>query len=174
MRSDAVAVDDVGDVRYLPGEQRLVAEVRAPTGRATVTLTHSAAASGSVDALAEALGGAAGAVRFVAGHLRRHAGEVVIEPTAVVAGSAVVVPAFAPARGSAVASGGAGTGEPLAAALADAFAVSAEVAHRGWRHLPPGWAGRAESERARAAPGRAGGGGRRPSRPRGSGAGRPG
>jgi hypothetical protein len=139
----AVVVDDVEDVRYLPGDQRLVSVVRAPTGRASVSMTHSAAAAGAIDALAEALGGSLGPVRFVAGHLRRHAGDVVIEVTAVVAGSTVVVPGFAPVRGTPVPGGVGAIGDPLAAALADALAVSAEVPHRGWRHLPPGWADRA-------------------------------
>lgn len=140
----AIAVDEVGDVHYLPGSQRLVASVRAPTGRATVSWTHATATAGGIDALAEALGGSLGPVRFVAGHLRRHGGEVVIEPTAVVAGTTVVVPAFAPAVGTGVPAGpGAGTGA-LTAALAEAVAVSAEVVHRGWHHLPPGWTGRAE------------------------------
>ncbi len=141
----AVVVDDVEDVHYLPGEQRLLATIRAPVGRAVVSLTYSGACAGAVDALAEALGGALGPVRFVAGHLSRHAGDVLLEPTAVVAGSSVIVPAFAPATPTALASAGtAATKEPLAAALGDAIATSAEVAHRGWRHLPAGWTGRAE------------------------------
>jgi hypothetical protein len=140
----AVVVDDVEDVRYLPGEQRLVAVVRAPTGRATVTMTHSAASAGAIDAMAEWLGGSLGPVRFVSGHLRRHAGDVVIDATAVVAGSTMMVPAFASVRGTEVPAATGAIADPLAAATAEAIAVSAEVPHRGWRHLPPGWAGRAE------------------------------
>jgi hypothetical protein len=121
-----------------------VAGVRAPVGRAVVSFAHSSACAGAVDALAEALGGALGPVRFVAGHLLRHAGDVVVEPTAVVVGSTVVVPAFAPATGSAITAGAGGASDPLVAAVGDAIATSAEVVHRGWRHLPPGWTGRAE------------------------------
>ena len=140
----AVAVEEVEDAQYLPGAQRLVVAVRAPVGRAVVALTHSTASAGGIDALAEAFSGTLGPVRFVAGHLRRHAGDVVIEPSAVVAGGTVVVPAFAPATGAAVSSGAGPDGEPLSAALAEALAVSAEVPHRGWRHLPPGWTARAQ------------------------------
>jgi hypothetical protein len=141
----AVAVEEVEWMQYLPGDQRLLATVRAPSGRAVVSFAHSSACAGALDTLAEALGGAQGPVRFIAGHLRRHAGDVVLEPTAVVAGSAVVVPAFAPATGSRITAGAAhGVDDPLAAAVAGALAASAEVVHRGWRHLPPGWAGRAE------------------------------
>ena len=140
----AVAIEEVEGVQYLPGDQRLLATVRAPVGRAVVSFTHSSACPGAVDTLSEALGGALGPVRFVAGHLHRHAGDVVLEPTAVVAGASVVVPAFAPATGSAITAGAGAAKDPLAAALGDAIAASAEVVHRGWRHLPPGWTGRAE------------------------------
>ena len=140
----AVVVEEIESVHYLPGDQRLVASIRAPVGRAVVSFAHSSACAGAVDALAEALGGALGQVRFVAGHLHRHAGDVVLEPTAVVAGSSVVVPAFAAATGSTITAGAGGATDALAAALGDALATSADVAHRGWRHLPPGWTGRAE------------------------------
>ena len=140
----AVVVEEVEGVQYLPGDQRLVAVVRAPTGRAVVSLAHSSACAGAVDALAEALGGKLGPVRFVAGHLHRHAGDVIVEPTAVVAGASVVVPAFAPATGASIAAGAGAATDPLVAALGDAMAASAEVVHRGWRHLPAGWGGRAE------------------------------
>ena len=140
----AVVVEEVKGVQYLPGDQRLLAAIRAPVGRAVVSFAHSSACAGAVDALAEALGGSLGPVRFVAGHLHRHAGDVVLEPTAVVAGSSVVVPAFAPATAAAIAAGAGATQDPLAAAVDDAIATSAEVVHRGWRHLPSGWTGRAE------------------------------
>lgn len=140
----AVVVEEVEGVQYLPGDQRLLATLRAPVGRAVVSFAHSSACAGAVDALAEALGGALGPVRYVAGHLHRHAGEVILEPTAVVAGSTVVVPAFAPASGSTITAGAGGAKDPLAAALGDAMAASAEVVHRGWRHLPAGWTRRAE------------------------------
>ena len=140
----AIAIAQVDDIHYRPGAQQLVAVVHAPTGRATVSLAHTSATGGAVDALAHALSGELGPVRFVAGHLRRHGGEVIIEPTAVVAGERVVVPAFAATSTTVIPSGAADLTDPLASALSDALALAAEVAHRGWRHLPPSWAARTE------------------------------
>ncbi|HVE46896.1 MAG TPA: hypothetical protein VNA57_09155 [Acidimicrobiales bacterium] len=140
----AVMVEEVEDVQYLAGQQRLVVAILAPVGRATVSLAHTSAAGGAIDALAEALAGTHGPVRFVAGHLRRGAGMVVIEPTAVVAGDTVVIPAFAPASHTAMALSSEIPKDPMAAAVESALSVSAEVPHRGWRHLPAGWARRAE------------------------------
>lgn len=140
----AVVVEEVDDVVYHPGAQRLDVSMRAPTGRGTVSLTHTSATAGAIDALAETLDGTPGPIRFVAGHLRLHGGEVVIEPTAVVAGSSVVVPGFAPATGVTITARGHVVSDPLVAAVDDALAVSSEVPHRGWRHLPPGWRAHAE------------------------------
>src|SRR5262249_56111798 len=91
-------------------------------------------------------GGALGSddVRFVAGHLRRRGGEIEIEPTAVVVGSRVVVPAFAAATGEVIAATPSVHDDPLAAAVADAIELCADVVHRGHRHLPPSSAERAD------------------------------
>jgi hypothetical protein len=140
----AVVVEDVDDVVYHPGAQRLDVSMRATSGRGTVSLTHTSATAGAIDALAKSLDGTPGPIRFVAGHLRLHGGEVVIEPTAVVAGTTVVVPAFAPATAVTITARGYVVSDPLAAAVDDALAVSSEIPHRGWRHLPPGWRARAE------------------------------
>jgi hypothetical protein len=140
----AVVVEEVDDVVYHPGAQRLDVSMRATSGRGTVSLTHTSATAGAIDALAETLDGTGGPLRFVAGHLRLHGGGVVIEPTAVVAGTTVVVPGFAPATAVTSTARGSVAGDPLAAAVDDALALSSEVPHRGWRHLPPGWRARAE------------------------------
>jgi hypothetical protein len=140
----ALVVEEVDDVVYHPGAQRLDVSIRAPTGRGTISLTHASATAGAVDALAEALDGTSGPIRFVAGHLRLHGGEVVIEPTAVVAGTTVIVPGFAPTTAVTMTARGYVVSDPLVAAIDDALAVSSEVPHRGWRHLPPGWNTRAE------------------------------
>lgn len=66
-----------------------------------------------------------------------------LEPSAVVAGTTVVVPGFAPRGSAAAVAASAAALEPLAAAVAGAVAVSAEVVHRGWRNLPAGWGSRA-------------------------------
>ena len=138
-----VAVERVDDLRYLPGAQELQATIQAPRGHALLRLAHHGAAPGAIDALASVLDGADGPVRFVAGHLRRHGGGIELEPTAVAAGTTVVVPAFAAASGRAIASAPEVEPDRLARAVADAIEITAEVLHRGHRHLPPGWSGRA-------------------------------
>lgn len=136
----AVVIDAVETIAYEAGRQRVVATVRAPVGRATVALTHTSAAIGAVDALARALDGTLGRVRYIAGQLRRHGGDIIIEPTAVVVGDQVVVPGFAAAQSVPMP---ASSGEDTHA-LSESIAVVAEVVHRGSRHLPPGWNGRAD------------------------------
>ncbi|MFB8006843.1 hypothetical protein [Nocardia sp. NPDC056000] len=139
----AVAVESIGEIRYLPGEQRLEATLHAPTGTATITQTHSAAAPGALDALAHTLSGDEGAPRYIAGFLHRRHGRLHLTPTAVVAGATVVVPCFADtahAIGSAAADI---HRDPLSEAVTTALALTAEVPHRGIRHLPPSWFTRA-------------------------------
>ncbi len=138
----AVVVDAIRDVQYLPGEQQLVATIDAPRGSARLVLTHDAAAPGAVDALFQALQGE-DPVRFVAGHLRRHHGGLELEPTAVVTGTTVLVPAFAESAAEALPTGVATITDPLAAAVAEATEVSAQVVHQGYRHLRPSWSQRA-------------------------------
>lgn len=140
----AIVVEGVEDIHYLPGAQQLRATIQAPIGTAIITFTHSSATPGAIDALAKAISGEAGTVRFIAGHLRRHGGGVEIEPTAIVVGTAVVVPAFAEATGESISTTSIAQADQLAAAIAQAIELSAEVVHRGHRHLPPGWPQRAE------------------------------
>ncbi|MEV4125215.1 hypothetical protein [Nocardia sp. NPDC049707] len=139
----ALIVDAVEDIRYLPGEQRLVAQLRGPVGTATAICMHSSATAGAIDALTESLSGALGPVRYVAGILERHAGHLTITPTAVVAGRRVIVPSFAPTGTLAPPNGSAAIDDPLTATITTALAITAEVAHRGTRHLPPSWFDRA-------------------------------
>jgi hypothetical protein len=136
-----VAVESVDDVHWSPGAQQLRARIKAPSGTAQVVATHTVASPAAIDALAGALGGA---VRFVAGHLRRQGGGVAIEPTAVVVGAQVVVPAFADVAGHAIASTPRPVTDPLAAAVAEAVDLSADLLHRGLRRIPPSWPHRAE------------------------------
>ena len=67
-RVRAVAVVEIADLHYRPGEQQVVASIMAPSGRCRVVFAHSAATSGAIDSLARALSGSRGDVRFVAGH----------------------------------------------------------------------------------------------------------
>lgn len=142
----AVEIVEVESVGWLPGEQRLVGTLRTPGGRASLSLPYSAAAPGAVDATAEALGADP---RFVAGHLRRHGGGLVVEPTALVVGNQVVVPAFAEPHSAQVDAATPADGDAVTRAVREALSVSAEVVHRGWRHLPPSWAVRAEQSAQR-------------------------
>ncbi len=140
----AIRVEAVEDVHFRPGAQQLVATIRAAEGTARLVATHTSAAPGAIDALARSLSGEAGAVRFVAGHLRRHGGGIDVEPTAVAAGASVVVPAFADASGEAIDTTAGVVADRLAAEVTGALELTAEVVHRGHRHLPPGWPQRAE------------------------------
>jgi hypothetical protein len=134
-------------VTYQPGAQRLRATIRAGAGgTVAVTAAHRGLAPGALDALASALAGAAGAPRFVSGVVHRFRGEVVVEPLAVVAGSQVVVPDLAPGEGAgALAPPEPAPEDALVQALDGALAASAEVAHRGLRHLSPGYPARARA-----------------------------
>ncbi|MEA2197771.1 MAG: hypothetical protein QOJ25_1822 [Solirubrobacteraceae bacterium] len=140
----AIRVQVVEDLHFRPGAQQLVATIRAAHGTARLVATHTGAAPGAIDALAKALSGETGAVRFVAGHLRRHGGGIDLEPTAVATGATVIVPAFADASGEAIATTAGAVTDRLAAEVTGALELTAELVHRGHRHLPPGWPQRAE------------------------------
>lgn len=139
----AIAVETITDIRYLPGDQRLEARLHAETGDAIITHTHSSLAPGAVDALSHALSGDAGPVRYIAGTLQRQHGRLLLHPTAVVAGDTVHVPCFATTDRPLTAGTALPHEDPLAQALTSAIALSAEVAHRGIRHLTPTWFTRA-------------------------------
>jgi hypothetical protein len=140
----AIRVQVVEALHFRPGTQQLVATIRAPRGTARLVATHTGAAPGAIDALARALSGEAGAVRFVAGHLRRYGGGIDLEPTAVATGATVIVPAFADASGEAIATTAGAIADRLAAEVTGALELTAELVHRGYRHLAPGWPQRAE------------------------------
>lgn len=140
----AIRVQAVEDLHFRPGAQQLVATIRAPEGTARLVATHTGAAPGAIDALVRALSGEAGAVRFVAGHLWRHGGGIDVEPTAVAAGTSVIVPAFADASSEAIATTAGVVADRLATEVSGALELTAELVHRGHRHLPPGWPQRAE------------------------------
>lgn len=139
----AVAVSEITDIHYLPGEQRLEAILHAPTGSALITYTHSSATPGALDALAHTLSGEAGPVHYLAGSLERQHGRLTLTPTAVVTDSKVHVPAFAATDHQLQPGTALPHQDPLAATLASALSLTAEVPHRGRRHLPPTWYDRA-------------------------------
>ena len=135
----AIRVEAVEDMHFRPGAQQLVATIRAPEGRARLLATHTSAAPGAIDALARTLSGEAGAVRFVAGHVWRHGGAIDVEPTAVAAGTSVIVPAFADASSEAIATTVGIVTDRLAAEVTGALELTAGLVHRGHCRLPPGW-----------------------------------
>jgi hypothetical protein len=141
----AVAVESVAELHFSPAAQQLRAWLHAPAGTVRVVAAYSPEVPGAVDALARALSGAAGPVRFVAGHLRRHSGGLDLAPTVVVVGPEVVVPAFAAAPRAHLAAPPPPTAaDPLTAVVTEAVELSADVVHRGVRGLPPSWHQRAE------------------------------
>ncbi|TDD94780.1 hypothetical protein [Actinomadura rubrisoli] len=133
-----VAVAEVRDVGYHPGDQRLDAVVADGAGTtAVVSADYAPHRPGALDALAGAL---AAGPRFVSGALRRDRGGLVIDPFAVMTGDGVVVPDLAPGDGSAALDGpSARPPDPLGAVLDAALAVCAEAAQRGLLHVPRGF-----------------------------------
>ena len=132
-----IPVASVDSIAYSPGDQRLDAVVIDPAGTAAlVSATHTAAAPGRLDALAEGLSQSVGQI---SGTVRRRGGGIVIDPIAFTLEGRVVVPDLAPASGSADP-----PGEPvgpaldaLDVALDEAATLVAEIAHRGLHHTPP-------------------------------------
>lgn len=131
-----VAVAEVLDIGYHPGAQRLDAVITDAAGtRAVVSATYRPTSPAALDAVDTAL---RSAPRFVAGAVRRTRGTLVIDPTALVVDSTVVVPDLAPGDGSAALHGATSPStDGVTAALDSALGVCAEAAHRGLRHLPP-------------------------------------
>ncbi|MEV7175362.1 hypothetical protein [Kitasatospora sp. NPDC093679] len=129
-----VELSAVEDVRYDAAEQRLEAAVRDAVGNpATLAATYDPACPGALDALAAAL--ASSTVTHVSATVGRVAGRTVLEPVALLAGTAVVVPDLAPGGGSGtLAPAAAPAADPVAADLAEALAALADTAHRGLRH----------------------------------------
>lgn len=138
-----VAVVDVTQLGWAPGGQELSARVTSDRGELLLRRAHTLAAPGAVGALADVLAGGQGPVRYVAGHLSRRAGRLLLEPTAVAVPGRVVVPDLVAPTASALAPVVAtAAGDALEAVVLAGLRVTAEVAHHGWRHLPPSWAER--------------------------------
>lgn len=132
-----VAVADVLTVNYSPGQQRLDAVIVDAHGtRATVTATHTVAAPGRLDAVAAALTGKHGPVRYVSGIVHRSAGGVVIDPLAFAVDGVMVVPDLVPAVTSHLGFEGDAEPSPLVAALQENRMLLTNVAHQGLLHLP--------------------------------------
>ncbi|WP_067457320.1 hypothetical protein [Actinomadura macra] len=132
-----IAVAEVRDVGYHPGDQRLDAVVADEAGTtATVSADYAPYRPGALDALAEAL---AAGPRLIGGAVRRDRGGLVIDPFAVRTDDGIVVPDLAPGAGGAALDGPAARPrDSLGSVLEDALAVCAEAAQRGLSHVPRG------------------------------------
>lgn len=140
-RVHAVAVHAIGRWGWRAGPQTLVARIHDRAGRSLrLDLPSSAAAPHAVDALARALEGAFGPVRFVSGEVRRVGESLVMTPLAVAA-DRVVALALEPVDGA-----GALPHEPddeptdpIHDALLAARTHLDAGAHRGLCHAPARW-----------------------------------
>lgn len=127
-----IAVDRIATAGYDPAAQTFEAVLTAPDGGSTrLRAAHRAAAPGALGAIEAAL---RQGTRAIAGTLRRHRGELVVEPTALLTGEGVIVPDLAPGDDSAALDAvHAAERDPLAEAVEDALDVCADLAHRGLR-----------------------------------------
>ncbi|HEX6361242.1 hypothetical protein [Actinophytocola sp.] len=131
-----LVVSEVLDIGYHPGDQRLDAVITDEAGTSAVlSASYRPTAPAALDTIDAAL---RAGPRFVAGAVRRTRGALVLDPTALVVDTSVVVPDLAPGDGSAALHGATSTpSDPVTIALDAALGVCAEAAHRGLRHLPP-------------------------------------
>ncbi|MEU8675143.1 hypothetical protein [Streptomyces sp. NPDC048560] len=129
-----VALSEVAHVGYDPAEQRLEAVVRDEAGNhAYVRSGYRPECPGALDALAAALESGA---THISGSVHRSGGAVRIAPIAVLTPTGVTVPDLAPGDGSAALRAVVRqASDPLTAALEEAAAALASVAHSGLRNL---------------------------------------
>jgi hypothetical protein len=128
-----IAVAAVRPLGYDPASQSLEARIDAPDGgTARLRLAHRAAAPGALEAVERAL---TDDLLAVAGHVRRHRGELIVEPTALLTGQGPVVPDLVPGDDAAdlAATGEAAAADPVAAAIEGALTACADLAHQGLR-----------------------------------------
>ncbi|MGP3638190.1 hypothetical protein ACTU45_33575, partial [Streptomyces sp. 24-1644] len=129
-----IALSEVEHVGYDPAEQQLEAVVRDEAGNhARVRSGYRPECPGALDALADALESGA---THLSGSVYLSGGSVRIDPIAVLAPAGVTVPDLAPGDGSAALEAVVRQSpDPLTAALDEAIAALASVAHCGLRHL---------------------------------------
>jgi hypothetical protein len=128
-----IAVDSCDLLGYDPASQRIEALVTAPGGGAArLRIEHRAAAPGALEAAERAF---ANGPLAVAGHVRRHRGELIVEPTSILTADGPVVPDLVPGGdGADLAAGGdRPAGDPVSAAIEGAITACADLAHQGLR-----------------------------------------
>lgn len=128
-----IAVAAVRPLGYDPASQCLEARIDAPDGgSARLRLEHRAAAPGALEAVERAL---TDDLLAVAGHVRRHRGELIVEPTALLTSRGPVVPDLVPGDDAAdlAATGEETAADPVAAAIEGALTACADLAHQGLR-----------------------------------------
>ncbi|WP_241990152.1 MULTISPECIES: hypothetical protein [unclassified Streptomyces] len=127
-----VALCRIEDIGYDAGEQRLEAVVRDAAGnRALLASEYRPGCPGALDALADALRQGA---THVSGAVVREGGGIRIDPIAVLTPGGVTVPDLAPGDGAAaLAPVARRAADPLTAALEEAVAALAALAHGGLR-----------------------------------------
>ncbi|GAB3231519.1 hypothetical protein GCM10027447_26670 [Glycomyces halotolerans] len=128
-----IVVEHIREVGYDPAAQRLEAVVTAPEGgSARLRAAYRPSAPGALEAIEAALEQDPTAI---AGTLRRHRGELIVEPTAILTAEGAKVPDLAPGDDTADLAAASVTGtDPVAAALETAIRACADLAHRGLRH----------------------------------------
>lgn len=143
--ADAVHVLEIAEVEsvsYEPGDQRLSARLKPPTGPSfRLVRRYDAAAPGALAALANALSGKSGSPRFVSGSVRRTALGLQIDPLGIVTDRFLVpdlaeLDEDAPLHGAAEAEG---SFTALTHALAEACRALDDAAHHGLRRAGRGF-----------------------------------
>jgi hypothetical protein len=128
-----IAVESAELLGYDPASQCLEGLVTAPNGgRARLRVRHRASSPGALEAAERAL---LGGVLAVAGHVQRHRGELIVQPTALLTADGPVVPDLAPGDDTAdlAAAGETAQADPVAAAIEGAIIACADLAHQGLR-----------------------------------------
>ncbi|MFC3494162.1 hypothetical protein [Glycomyces rhizosphaerae] len=128
-----IALEEAELLGYDPASQCLEGRITATNGgSARLRVPHNAAAPGALEAVEKAL---TRGVIAVAGHVRRHRGVLIVEPTALLTEDGPVIPDFAPGDDTAELAAADATAptDPVAAAIEGALLACADLAHQGLR-----------------------------------------
>lgn len=128
-----IAVEEAELLGYDPASQCLEGRITATNGgSARLRVPHNAAAPGALEAVEKAL---IRGVIAVAGHVWRHRGALIVEPTALLTEDGPVIPDFAPGDDTAELAAADATVpiDPVAAAIEGALLACADLAHQGLR-----------------------------------------